>query len=189
MGARQNILILSAGRRVELVQAFQTELAKRIPDAAVYAADMRPDLSSACQVADNAFILPRATDDNYIPSIEHLCAAQNIGLVIPTIDTELLILAQHADRLAEAGTTLVISDTALITQCRDKRLTADLFQRINIDTPVIYERGAIRFPCFAKPYDGSSGIGAQQVNSIVNLPWMPILTKPAYCDLWCPVCD
>ena len=47
-----NILITSAGRRVELVQAFSSELKKYFPKAKVLTTDLNPDLSAACQVAD-----------------------------------------------------------------------------------------------------------------------------------------
>ena len=42
---KNNILILSAGRRVELVQAFKTELAQFFPSSRVIAVDLNPNLS------------------------------------------------------------------------------------------------------------------------------------------------
>ncbi len=166
---RSNILILSAGRRVELVQAFQDELAKRLPDSFVGAMDLKPQLSSACQIADKHFIGLRASDSDYISFLFDLCARENIGLVIPTIDTELKILAQNVDMFASTGTSLIISDKTLITNCRDKRLTADLFRALEIGTPQIYDRMQISFPCFAKPYDGSSGIDAGRVDAVTDI--------------------
>ena len=47
-------------------------------------------------------------------------------------------------------------------------MTAELFAEININTPKIFTRNAIEFPCFAKPYDGSCSIGA----SVVGTPEM-----------------
>jgi carbamoyl-phosphate synthase large subunit len=160
-----NILLLSAGRRVELAQAFKTEITSRGLDAKLLATEMRPEVSAACQVVDRAVKAPRVTDPSYVDFLLSICKADQVGLVIPTIDTELLLLSQHRDAFADKGIHLIISDESLVRACRDKRLTADLFKSLNIDTPKIYERSAIEFPCFAKPYDGSCSIGAAAVRT------------------------
>lgn len=157
---KKNILILSAGRRVELVQAFRAEIDKRGLDLMLLATDMRPETSAACQVVDKCLTSPRATDSNYINFLLSLCEIEGIGLVIPTIDTELLILAQNREDFSQHGIELVISDELLVRQCRDKRLTAELFRGLGVHTPRIYDRTNISFPCFAKPYDGSCSVGA-----------------------------
>jgi carbamoyl-phosphate synthase large subunit len=167
--SRQNILILSAGRRVELLQAFQTECRKRLPEAFVGAVDLKPELSSACQIADKCFTGPRATDDGYVQFLADLCAREDIGLVVPTIDTELLVLSQNKNMFAQSGTTVVISDEVLISKCRDKRRTADVFNGLDIGTPKIFGRNSITFPCFAKPYDGSSGIDASRIETEADI--------------------
>jgi carbamoyl-phosphate synthase large subunit len=163
-----NILVSSAGRRVELVQAFQAELGMRIPGAQVFTTDLDPDLSSACQVSDRCFAAPRF-NDSYMEFLSDLCLAHGIGLVVPTIDTELLLLSRCRDQFEKAGTFLAVSDEALVAACRDKRATSALFQSLSINTPAIYSRQAIRFPCFCKPYDGSSSIGAAAIMDAKSL--------------------
>ena len=88
---------------------------------------------------------------------------------MPTIDTELLKLAEARDRFEAEGIHIVISDAKLITLCRDKRLTAGLFAQYGIRSPEIYERDSLVFPCFAKPYDGSRAIGAKKINTPADL--------------------
>ena len=100
---KHNILITSAGRRVELVQAFQCELKRFSIDASVFATDMCPELSSACQCADASFSVPRVTDKEYIRELLQLCEEYSIGLVVPTIDTELRVLAEHREEYSEHG--------------------------------------------------------------------------------------
>lgn len=160
-----NILLLSAGRRVELAQAFKAEITSRGLTAKLLATEMRPDVSAACQVVDRAMKAPRVSDPSYIDFLLTTCKSEQVGLVIPTIDTELLLLAQHRDTFAAEGIHLIISDESLVRVCRDKRLTSDLFKSLGIDTPKIYDRTAIAFPCFAKPYDGSCSIGAAAVST------------------------
>jgi carbamoyl-phosphate synthase large subunit len=160
-----NVLLLSAGRRVELAQAIKSDLVARFPDGKLVAADMRPRLSAACQVADIAVTVPRATDPTYEAALLAICREQRVALVIPTIDTELLVLARLRERFAADGITVIVSEESVVRRCRDKRLTAQLFQELDIDTPKILARDALEFPCFAKPFDGSSSIGATRVES------------------------
>jgi carbamoyl-phosphate synthase large subunit len=161
----QNILILSAGRRVELVQAFSAELKTRHAGGLVFAADMNPAFSAACHVADGYFFVPRVTSADYTDKLIDLCLAHEIGLVVPTIDTELLPLSLEIERFAEKGIHLILSSAEIVELCRDKRKTSVLFESIGLPYPEIYARDAIRFPCFAKPFNGSCSIGADVIES------------------------
>ena len=118
---KRNVLLLSAGRRVELMQAFRGELDRRGLQVQLLATDLRPELSAACQQADASFPVPRVTDPGYLDRLLDLCVQQQVGLVIPTIDTELLGLAQSRERFADRGIHVVVSSEALVEQCRDKR--------------------------------------------------------------------
>lgn len=160
MIVKNNILVSSGGRRVELVQAFQQALVRHQPCGRVFCSDMNPELSSACQIADEFFKVPRVTDSGYIEHILSLCKEKQVGLIVPTIDTELLILAQNRHRFSAEGIHIIISDESLISYCRDKRKTAELFDEMNIDQPAILDKSKLTYPCFCKPYDGSCSIGA-----------------------------
>jgi carbamoyl-phosphate synthase large subunit len=161
----QNILVLSAGRRVELVQSFMEQRDYHLPSCRVIAVDLRPELSSACQIADQCFVFPRATDPNYAPHLLEFCEQHKIGLVIPSIDTELLILAELKSTLEKNGTIAVVSGLQFVKTCRDKRLSGSLFNQIGFRYPTIYSQNNIVFPIFAKPLDGSSSKDAQLVMS------------------------
>lgn len=164
-----NVLLLSAGRRVELLQAFQLSLNKLGIDGKVFALDMRPELSAACRLADGCGSIVRATDSRYVDEIIQFCLSHQIHLVIPTIDTELLILADRKADFAQHGITVVISSSALIEQCRDKRLTGTLFTALGIKYPTIYAVNQLQYPCFCKPYDGSRSVGAIALMSQADL--------------------
>lgn len=164
-----NILLLSAGRRVELLRGFQDAAQEIVPGAKVYAADMRPQLSAACQLADRAFAVPAVSDADYIGCLSELCQREHIGLVVPTIDTELAALARARNDFRDRETALVVSDEELVAQCRDKRKTAALFDRLGIATPALFDSDKIRFPCFTKFYDGSNSVGAARLESAKEL--------------------
>lgn len=166
---KPNVLLLSAGRRVELIKAFMQELHLRDLNSLMFATDLKPEMSAACQLADQAFALPRVTASGYMEELLALCLEHKVGLVVPTIDTELLGLSEQRDRFAAEGIDLVISDEALVRVCRDKRITAQLFNSVGIDVPKILDRQQLTFPCFAKPYDGSRSVGAAKLSQAADL--------------------
>jgi carbamoyl-phosphate synthase large subunit len=160
-----NILITSAGRRVELVRAFQAELKKKFPYSKVYTAEANPEWSSACRVSDEFFTIPRVDNENYINSILELCIKKEIKIVIPTIDTELLVLSESKELFLLNNILIVVSDFDLISKCRDKRQTNILFKYLKIEIPSAIDKKNPSFPLFIKPYDGSLSKDIYLINS------------------------
>ena len=156
-----NILITSAGQRVSLIKAFQTELRKIEPSGLVFTTDLNPKLSPACQIADQFFQVLPVTHENYISDLLSICLANSVNIVVPTIDTELQALANHKEEFAAHGVNIIVSEKDLITRCRDKRLTNLLFNEKFIAIPVQYTVDNYKLPVFIKPIDGSlsKGIG------------------------------
>lgn len=150
-----NILITSAGQRVSLVRAFQQELKNLYPGAKIFTTDMCPQLSAACHVSDQSFPVKRVTDPGYIDDLLSLCENNRIRMVVPTIDTELQVLAQNKPRFNEQGIHVIISSPPFVAQCRDKRKIHCFFQQKGIAVPEPIEKSNPRFPLFIKPYDGS----------------------------------
>ena len=153
-----NILITSAGRRVSLVKAFQKELKARFPHSMVFAADSSPELSAACHVADGSIKVPRVTDEQYVSYLIDTCREMEIRMIIPTIDTELEILASNREAFFEADIHLLVSDVAFISKCRNKRLIHDFFVSNGIHVAREYEKTAYNLPLFIKPVDGSRSV-------------------------------
>ena len=91
--------------------------------------------------------------------------AHGIQLVIPTIDTGLLILSESRSLFESAGVQVVVSEPEFVRQCADKRLTAALFKSFSIPTPRIFEPDDLNFPCFMKPLDGSCSQGIKKILS------------------------
>lgn len=154
-----NILITSAGQRVSLVRSFQEELKKYFNDGHVFTADLNPTLAPACHISDKYFQVPRVTDDGYINNLLELCMNNNIKLVVPTIDTELLILSENIDRFKKNNIQLLVSDLDLIQKCRDKRKTNAFFESKGINVPEQYNAENLKYPVFVKPFDGSLSKG------------------------------
>ena len=155
----KNILITSAGRRVELVNYFREEGRKLDTDLKVICVDLDPELSPACRIADLYFGAPRVTSKDYIGFLKETCTSNSISLIVPTIDLELLILSKHREEFLKLGVNVLISDIQLIQACRNKNYSVNFLQNIKIETPAIYNVNNLKYPCFVKPYDGSSSLG------------------------------
>lgn len=150
-----NILITSAGKRVALTQYFKETLNRFFPEAKVYITDMNPEMAPVSYVCDGAFTVPRVTDSEYPEVLLKICDEQSIGMIIATIDTELLLLAELKGELDKKGIKVIVSDKPFITVCRDKRNTAKFFEEHGVRIPKEVDKYNPTFPLFAKPYDGS----------------------------------
>jgi len=150
-----NILITSAGQRVALVRGFQETLKRFFPGGKVYTTDMNPKLAPAAYVSDGCFEVPRCTSEDYIESLLTICLGNDIGLIVPTIDTELAILSANKEIFANQGIFVSVSDYEFVMMCRDKRNTGEFFEKHGIRVPKPIDKYHPSFPMFAKPYDGS----------------------------------
>ena len=164
-----NILITSAGKRVSLILAFQKELKRIFPKAKVYAADADPSLAAACIIADGWFKVPRLDDPNYIKELITICQTNSISLIVPTIDTELLVLAENENLLKYESIITVISSVEFINKCRDKRLIHEFFESMGIDVAKEYSKDKLRFPIFIKPRNGSRSVDTHIVKKKEDL--------------------
>ena len=154
-----NIIITSAGQRVSLIKSFQFELKKFFPESKVFTTDLNPALAPACHISDGYFQVPKVTAENYIDDLIKICINNDINLIIPTIDTELLTLSNNEQKFKLNNIFPLVSDYEFIQKCRDKRLTNKLFEENNIEVPTQYTLNNLEFPVFVKPCDGSLSKG------------------------------
>lgn len=165
-----NILILSAGRRVELTQCFQKAAKKLGVPSKVVAGDCS-ETAPALYFADNFCKLPRISEPDYIPSIIETCKREKIALIVPTIDTDLLLLSEHKQEIEEeTGAKLLISDYNAVSICRDKIKTQRFLEEHGFGVPKMYSEEDLSgqdllFPLFIKPKSGSSSVNAFKVHS------------------------
>lgn len=159
-----NILFTCAGRRVALIEAFK-KAAKNIRiKLTTFATDINP-LSPALYISDKKFIAPKILSNKYIDFIIEISRKYKIDLIIPTIDTELFILAQNKEKIKkEAGTIALVSNPDVIEICQDKRKTYNFLKNNGFGTPWTalpeeISSGDLKLPVFLKPWDGSASRG------------------------------
>lgn len=150
-----NIVITSAGQRVSLVRSFQKELKKYFSNGKVFTVDLNPQLSPACQISDGSFAVPKVTNPEYIKALLDICLEHNIKIIIPTIDTELIVLAKNQQFFSEQGIVVLLSSLEFVEKCRDKRNMNLFFTDHHVDIPKTISKENPTFPLFIKPYDGS----------------------------------
>lgn len=151
----RNILISSAGKRVTLTRQFRETLHRFFPEGKVYTTDMNPLMAPAGHVSDGCFRVPRVTAEGYIETLARLCEEHEVGIVVPTIDTELEVLARNKEWLQAQGIYPMVADLPFVRVCRDKRNTQVFLEEHGIRVPRPIDKHAPTFPLFAKPYDGS----------------------------------
>lgn len=172
------VLFTSVGRRVELIQSFNLASEKLGIDLTIIGTDIS-ESAPALQFCDIAKLVCRINDSNYIPLLLDICESENVDCLIPTIDTDLLILSENKHRFEQIGTKVLISRPEKVKICRDKNYTADYFISLGLKSPrpfnsiEKYEEelnsGRQSFPAFIKPKDGSSSINAYRVDTIEDL--------------------
>jgi len=165
----KNVLITSAGRRVSLVQYFMDAVAQT-SGGQVFTVDMNPSLSAACQIADGFESICSVNDPDYGNQLLAICQRHDVSLIVPTIDTELMLLANLRDKwAAEHNINIVVSQSHLVSMCRDKRQTSSLFASLGLATPTELESGSSTYPRFIKPLAGSRSIDIHIVRDVSEM--------------------
>ena len=165
-----NILFTSIGRRVFLVQHFKKVLLDLGLEGKLVGADM--SLSApAMHVIDKKYQICRVMDRDYVPQLLDICTRENIKLLIPLIDTELLVLAEHKGQFGKMGVTALVSEPKVIQITVNKYNTYKFFVKHDIDTPQVFntnevlKKRDINYPLLMKPVDGSASKGIIKINN------------------------
>ena len=88
------ILFTSVGRRVELMQAFRMAADDLGVDLTIIGADIT-ESAPALFFCDETKIVCKIKEPEYIPQLLNICETEKVDCLIPTIDTDLLILAEN----------------------------------------------------------------------------------------------
>lgn len=161
-----NLIVTSAGRRNHLIDCFRADAATLGIALRVLAADLFPESSPACLQADAYFAVPHCSDPGYVPRLLEICRENQVAVVVPTIDPELLLLSQHRKDFASIGTRVTVSAPDVVALCQNKHATATQLSAAGIVTPktlsladYLQDSSQIKSPVVAKPNGGSASFG------------------------------
>ena len=168
---RNNILFTNAGRRGTLLKNFKQSLG----DSSKIVATDNWSVAPALFLADEYYLTPKITDDNYIDRILEICKQENINAITTLIDPEIMLLAKNRQRFIDNGILPLCPNEKTAKLCFDKYEMFKYLKENNIPTVLTFNnlndfkealfKGEISFPVFIKPISGSGSVGAQKINS------------------------
>jgi carbamoyl-phosphate synthase large subunit len=119
----------------------------------VLTADMDPH-ATGLFLADRGFVIPKADDRNFLSAIRRLCSEENVNVIIPLVDEELLPISD----LEQTGLIILAPRKEFIELCLDKFRLAKTLETMNIPVPetrlACDGPGNLAFPCVVKPRTG-----------------------------------
>ncbi len=169
---RTRILVTGAGgaAAISYLQAMQG------PQFSLFAADMDPNATGLYMVGPSKrFLIPPAAAANYVQAILELCEREQIDILVPTVDMELLPISERRSEFEAAGVKLLLAPQGCLELCLDKWL---LMQACGPQLPVpqsaVLTEGldlsTIPLPCIVKPREGAGGRGFKIVHTLAD--WM-----------------
>lgn len=170
-----NILMCSAGRRVELLKDFRKSMGA---DSRIIATDLSK-YAPAIYEADKYYLVPRIDDPAYIDVILDICKKESIDAVTTLIDPEIMILAENRSRFEEIGVEVLAPYDKTAKLCFDKYemykyLTAEGIPTVRTwgsyeEIIKAIEEKETSFPVFVKPRRGSGSVGAKKIEDAETL--------------------
>ncbi|MDH3269880.1 MAG: ATP-grasp domain-containing protein [Gemmatimonadota bacterium] len=137
----------------------------------LFAGDVDPHAAGLYLVGhEQRVLLPRGDDPDFAKHMAELCRSMRIEVLIPTVDSELIPLAEIAEHMQRHGTRLVLADLDTLRLCLDKLALARACEDI-IPAPrsaaldPAFDSDDWTFPFIVKPRSGSGGRGVRLVRS------------------------
>jgi carbamoyl-phosphate synthase large subunit len=120
--------------------------------------------------AEQRLLLPRGDDPSFTDALLEICSERAVDVVVPTVDSELVPMAESRDEFAAAGTSVLVSHPRALRLCLDKWA---LMQAMHGSVPIphsapledAFDPGAFELPVLVKPRVGSGSRGVRRVDS------------------------
>jgi len=184
------VLFTCIGRRVSLLQAFRQAARRLRRHVRFYGTDTNP-FSPALQLCDEAFLVRPTSHSRYVSELLSIVRRHSVALLVPTVDLDLRLLAEHRQRFEACGCQVLVSDPEVIDLCQDKRQTYEFLRRNGFDYPLTWSvssalrtdrQGKLHWPCFLKPWDGYAGKGSTVVHNRKELLFYARSVPNAICQ-------
>jgi len=135
----------------------------------VVGVDSHP-LSIGFYFVEVGYCIPKADESEYIPTLLKICKKEKVDAILPAVDEELVVLANHKDEFEKIGSFVVIPTKEVVDTCFDKLKTYKFFVQNNIPTPISFDAlkvnlKEITYPQIIKPRFGRGGLHVYKINN------------------------
>ncbi len=184
------VLFTCIGRRVSLLRSFQ-DAAKKLKQKVSFCGTDTNHLSPALQLCDKAFLVQPITHARYIDQLLSIVRRHKVKLLVPTVDLDLRLLADHKPQFERLGCRVLVSEPDVIDICQDKRRTFGFLTKHGFGTPETMSvrmalaadrRGELAWPCLLKRWDGSAGKDIAVVNNRTEMRFFARRIPNAMCQ-------
>lgn len=112
-------------------------------------------LSFGLYLLKKSYVVPRGDNPNFIKEILKIIDKEQPNAILSGPEEELLTLSKNKERIEERGTLPLCPDYEYVKTCADKKKTSEVFNRIKIPSPKIFDdTSLVEFPCIIKPRFG-----------------------------------
>lgn len=170
-----NILFCSVGRRARLLMDFRESMNGC---GKLIATDMSP-VAPALFYADETYLVPKITENDYFDVILDICNKSNVKAVTTLIDPEIEVLAKHRKRLMHRNILPLCPADWTAHLCYDKYAMFRYLSYKGVRTILTYnniedfkiglEKGEVSFPVFMKPISGSGSVGISKCKTMEDV--------------------
>ncbi len=113
---------------------------------------------------DKGYLLPRADNPRYLKNILKICKIDDVKIIFPGSEKELLVLSNNRDIFESNGICLGINSKDVIDICMDKNRTLDFLKKNDVETQKYWNVSSVEdmkqinmFPVVLKPSIGGGG--------------------------------
>ncbi len=141
----------------------------------VLAADLDPYAAGLYLVPEeHRFLLPRGDDPAFADRLLAIAVAAGADVVVPTVDSELLPVAERRNAFVAAGITPVVAGADTLRTCLDKWALHERCEgHVRVPASVVvddaFDAATIDLPVIVKPRTGSGSRGIRLIKDIGEL--------------------
>lgn len=128
--------------------------------------------------------LPLVASPHYLDSLVSQLHANSIDVLLPGIDSEIILLSRERNRFETAGVKVALAPADLIEAADDKLATAALVAARGLKAPPTCDAAApqeLGFPLIAKPRRGQGSKGIVILSDRRDLDAFTAERRPGYC--------